>query len=607
MGLTSALFTGLTGLNSNQFRIDIIGNNVANMNTTAYKGSRTMFQNQFAQTYSTGSPPTSSEGGSNPVQIGLGSVLGSVQRIHTDGSIETTGVPTDMAIEGKGFFILSKADNKQAFTRDGTTMLNSSNYLVSQDGFYVQGFTVDENFNIIPGVLSNLRIPVGTMSIAKQTQNAKLDGNIDAGGTIGTRGSVLHSQALAGDAVGTPATAATLLTDLREAGPPVGAPLFAVGDSIRITDDVKKGGRDMAEATFTVTATSTVEEYMTWLNGAFGISETPAPGTLLDDTDPTTLRAPGWDISTGAAGEPAAGSLYVVGNYGKDNALDIGAAGILHIDGATGTSSVPFSFTEDKAADGTSVYTSFVVYDSLGKSMSIDMTMVMENKDSGGVTWRWYCESADDTGDGRIIGAGPATATPPDRYLGQGIIDFDVNGQYLQSPGASIVIDRDNTGAADPMQVDFNFADITCLTTGANAGAGNPTQSVLVMTTQDGFPAGTLRDFGIGSDGTIMGTFTNGLQRTLGQIALANFSNPEGLVAETNNTFALGPNSGVPVITAPLALGAGRIISGSLELSNVDLSREFIGLVTASTGFSASGRVITTSDELLRELLTMTR
>jgi len=528
-----------------------------------------------------------------------------VQRVHTAGSIETTGVPTDLAIEGNGFFILSKADNKRAFTRDGTMMLNSYNYLVSQDGFYVQGFGVDDDFNIVPGILTNLRIPVGTMSIASQTRRAQLDGNVNASGNVGTQGSVLFSQALASDAAGTPATAATLLTDLRNAGPPVGAPLFAVGDTITVTADARKGGRNMTAATFTIGATDTVEDFLTWLKGVFGLSESPAPGTLLDDADPASLKAPGWYISTGGAGEPPAGTVYVVGNHGEDNALDIGAGAIL-LDHA-GTSSIPFSFTQSKAANGESVYTSFVVYDSLGKSLTIDLTLVMEQKTTGGITWRWYCESADDTGVGRVIGGGPATAPGPDRLLGQGTIDFDMNGQHVQSPGSSIVIDRDGTGAADPMQVRLDFSNVTCLSTGANAGAGNPTQSVLVMTTQDGFPAGTLRDYSVGADGTIMGTFTNGLQRTLGQIALATFANPEGLVAETNNTFALGPNSGMPIITTPLTLGAGRIIPGSLELSNVDLSREFIGLVTASTGFSASGRIISASNELLRELLTLTR
>ena len=113
MGLTSALYTGLTGLNSNQFRIDVIGDNIANINTVAFKGGRASFQTQFSQTFSAGSAPGQAEGGTNPMQIGLGSVLGAIQKQFTPGSIETTGVGTDLAVEGNGFFILRKATNEQ--------------------------------------------------------------------------------------------------------------------------------------------------------------------------------------------------------------------------------------------------------------------------------------------------------------------------------------------------------------------------------------------------------------------------------------------------------------------------------------------------------------
>jgi len=597
MGLTSAMYTGLSGLNTNQYTIDTIGNNVANMNTTGFKASRADFQNQFTQTINAGSPPSETTGGTNPMQIGLGSVLGGVMRLHTQGSIETTGVPTDMAIEGNGFFVLSNTDNKQLFSRDGSFSRDGDNYLVSQDGYRVQGYGIDQDFNITPGILSDINIPIGSMTIASQTDNAQIDGNLDADGTISTQGSVLIGPALVSDAGGTPAATATLLTDLRSATAP-GVPLLAAGDTITVTDYAKKGGRDVAESTYTVAAGDTLETLSTWLTGALGLAGDTAPTTVLDDSNPASIsRASGWYVSTGQAGEPAAGTFYAVGDHGTDNALTLGPAA-LQVD-HSGTTSTPFTFTQSKAANGASVYTSFVVYDSLGTAVNMDLTAVMESKTNSGTTWRWYGESVDDTGN-----SGTAQAS---RFIGQGTISFNTEGQFLQSPGSAVVIHRDDTGASTPLQVELDFNAVTCLSTAANAGAGNPTRSILVMTTQDGFAAGTLQDFGVGTDGTVTGTFSNGLQRTLGQLALANFNNPEGLVAQANNTYALGSNSGLPIITTPLTLGAGRIMAGSLELSNVDLSKEFIGLVTASTGFSASGRVITTSDQLLQELMTLTR
>jgi flagellar hook protein FlgE len=111
----------------------------------------------------------------------------------------------------------------------------------------------------------------------------------------------------------------------------------------------------------------------------------------------------------------------------------------------------------------------------------------------------------------------------------------------------------------------------------------------------------------VGDDGTITGSFSNGLTRTLGRVAMATFSNPAGLVDKGGNQFVAGSNSGVPVIASPLTLGAGSIRSGALELSNVDLSEEFINLIISSTGFSAASRVISTSDQLLTELLNSSR
>ena len=103
----------------------------------------------------------------------------------------------------------------------------------------------------------------------------------------------------------------------------------------------------------------------------------------------------------------------------------------------------------------------------------------------------------------------------------------------------------------------------------------------------------------MGTDGIVTGTFTNGLTRGLGQVALATFANPKGLLESGDSTYVEGPNSGVAIITAPLQMSAGSIQAGALELSNVDLSNEFVSLITTSTGFSANSRVISTVDEMM--------
>ncbi len=564
MGLTSALYTGLTGLNSNQFRIDVIGDNIANANTSGFKSSRSTFQTQFAQMMTMGTPPSGMHGGTNGIQVGLGSTIGATQRNMQQGSTETTGLATDMAVDGNGFFVVRSNDNRQAYTRDGSFMLNADNYLVSSDGFYLQGFGVDDNFNVVPGVMTDLRIPLGRMSEARATGKAHLSGNLSPGqGIVGTQGTRYRSQALIVDGTGVAATAATNLTGLRGAAP--GSAMFAAGDVITVSG-IQKGGRNIPDAQFVVGTTgTTVGDYAAWLENIIGINTgAGVPGT------------PGVTIS-------AAGEIVIDGNAGGENALSI-APGYISSNGAVAQ---PFTFgSPELSAVGESVYTSFTVYDSLGSPMQVNLTMVLENKATSGNTWRFYAESPDDATGSLAVGSGTIT--------------FNQNGQLVTSTGTDIQIQRDNSGATDPLAFGLDFAAVTGLNTGS-------LHSTLMATAQDGFPPGTLHSFSVGADGTVIGTFTNGLSRTLGQVTLATFSNSAGLTRETNNLFRAGPNSGEAVIMAPGTMGAGQVLSGALELSNVDLSREFIGLINASTGFSAAGKVITTSDRLLNDLLMLTR
>lgn len=183
MGLTTATYTGLSGLNVNQTRIETIGHNIANVNTHAFKGSRTLFQTQFAQTLSMGTPPSDTSGGTNPMQIGLGALVGATQRMSTPGSLETTGIPSDLAVDGAGYFIVRDAAGRQYYTRDGAFSLNAENQLVNASGHLVQGFGADENFTIVPGTLQDLRIPLGNVSIARATESVSVDGDLSAADT----------------------------------------------------------------------------------------------------------------------------------------------------------------------------------------------------------------------------------------------------------------------------------------------------------------------------------------------------------------------------------------------------------------------------------------
>lgn len=585
MASTTSLFIGLSGLNANSRNIDVIGNNISNVNTNGYKAVRLNFSNSLSRTVSEGSAPGDALGGSNPTQFGQGVAVAGTQRNMNDGSLTGTGDSRDLAIEGQGFFVLERG-NDQLYTRVGAFRTDRENFLTSIDGNYVMGYGVDDNFNVQPGQIQRIQIPVGDLTIAEATSQVNLSGNLNTSGAVATNGSqhtLLGSGGLGLGLVAgatTPPTApnvleeTSLLTEIESpAAPGSGTAAFTAGQTIQI-DGAEKGTQLLGSAGFLVEAASTVRDFLDFVNDTLGIQTGLGPNA--DGGIP------------GAALDPTTGALSVVGNAGESNDLEINGEDI-RVFNADGTlSSQPFLVSRDATAAGESVRTSFTVYDSLGTPLRTDLALTLEAKTNAGTTWRYYAESPDDTTDGPRIGTG--------------LLEFDNFGQLVQPQNATVTLDRDGTGAASPLSFQINFnAD------GDRVTALSDTESSIVSTFQDGVPIGTLSSYSVAPDGTITGTFSNGLLRSLGQVALADFTVPEGLVEIEQNLYRPGPNSGPAIITEPLDLGTGRVVSGALETSNVDLGEEFIELILASTGYSASARVIRTSDELIQQLLVLGR
>ena len=571
MGLTSTMFTGLSGLDVNQTKLNVVGNNIANVNTTAFKSSRALFKPQFYVTDSAGGPAGPTYGGQNPSQRGLGATMAAIEKDLTTGSLETTGKDTDMAIDGEGYFIVGGGgDGGQQFTRDGSFNLNEDSELVSTAGGYVQGFAADDDGNIISGALGKISIPLGSLTQARQTERATFEGNLKADGDLATTGNVLSGEDFTTAAATTP-TAGTALTDLRRPGDP--APVYTAGETITLAG--RRGGRQQGELSYTVSAASTLDDLRQFFDQALAIDPAAAP-----PGGPT----PGTTV-TPSATVPGAANLTIVANAGTENALTLAGGGYRTTTGGA------MAFAESAPAVGESTNTSVVAYDSLGSPVPLDVTLVLDQKTDTGTTWRFFANSAADTDSAPYVPGSPGTR------VGTGTVTFDTDGKFVSSTDPSALVNRDETGAATPMQVDLDFAGMTALASDRSTMFG----------AQDGTAIGTLNGFTVGGDGTITGSFDNGLTRTLGQVALATFDNPQGLIDVGGNLFRTGINSGVARVTGPLELTAGALRSGALELSNVDLSAEFINLITASTGFSAASRVITTSDRLMTELLQTTR
>jgi flagellar hook protein FlgE len=572
MSLSGALYDGLSGLSVNQTQMNVVGNNIANVNTVAFKSSRAIFSPQFYVTNSAGSEPDSNFGGTNPSQTGLGAQVAVIQQNFTQGTIQPTGNATDMAINGSGFFVTQDTKDGQQFTRDGAFTLNANHQLVTTAGDYVQGYGVDSSGATIPGKLQNLTIPLGSSTISKATTTASLTGNLAADGEVAGGASVLDTQDLQWNNNGviqTPTTAPPL-DQLVTAS--TGAAAFTNGQVLSFTP--QRNGSALPTQTFQVSAGSTVSDLQTFFNNSLGIDTTaggtpPAGANFIPSTDGTANSM----------------QFQITGNEGLDNALTIPTGSFADANGNT-----PLTFTSDPASDptGESTSTSMTLYDSLGTPVTVNLTTVLQSKSTTGTSWKFYATSADNIDP----------ANPGATLVGTGTLNFNTAGQLQSVTGNDLTIHRSGTGAAASLPVTLDFSGVSAL-----AQDSGHTGSTISLSSQDGIQIGTLTSFSVGADGTITGSYDNGETRSLGQLALATFNDPNGLDNLGGNNYATSAASGVPVIAAPDRLGGGSIQSGSLEQSNVDLSTEFTNMIISSTGFSAASRVISTSDQMLTDLL----
>lgn len=196
MGLTSSLSTALTGLNAAETQIDVLGNNLANSQTVGFKASNVVFSNQFLQTLSLGAAPTDDNGGTNPRQTGLGVQVAGITPKFTQGTLQISSSPSDLAVQGDGFFIVEGANNEKVYTRNGNFKLNSANELVSSNGNRLLGYGVDELFRVQTTNLVPLKIPLGSEAVAKATENVVMEGTLTPNGDLADTAEVIQSAVL---------------------------------------------------------------------------------------------------------------------------------------------------------------------------------------------------------------------------------------------------------------------------------------------------------------------------------------------------------------------------------------------------------------------------
>jgi flagellar hook protein FlgE len=551
------MFSGVSGLQAHQTKLNVSGNNIANVNTIGFKSGRVTFQDQLSQTLRASARPSGDVGGLNPSQVGLGVALGAVDTLQTQGNLQTTGKPTDLAIQGNGYFLTSSG-TAVYYTRDGSFDLDSNGVLVNPaNGLKLLGYQADEN-----GVIdysqqitstSAVKVPVGSLTSVKQTTTTTLQGNLNAGASL-----VSTFTRLTGN------IAATTV-------PPDITVNTTAYDSLGNAHPVK----------FTLNnpqANNPAAGQRTWdiqvnIDGA-DIAATPYKITFL--------------MATGALfTESLPASVNVVGLNGAPNfALALNPS----ITNNPAGPAAPAAVTDGISGPSPTWNASVRVYDNLGFAHTVQFTYTRQLVGTSptpptGATSRYDWVAKE---NGVIVGQSGTTAPNIPLY-------FNNSGQLLNKANQRISITPVN--GAQPFDVTLKMDSISQLAGDASVAA----------TTQDGYGVGTLQTFALSQEGIVTGIFSNGQSRTLGHVAIASFSNPAGLEKQGQNVFKESSNSGVAQIGLPNNSGRGKISTGFVEMSNVDLSTEFTNLIVTQRGFQANTRIITIVDDLLQDVINLKR
>ena len=460
-----SLYSGVSGLQNHQTRMDVIGNNISNVNTYGFKKGRVDFQDMISQQLSGAARPGEELGGVHPKEVGLGMTVASIDTIFTQGNLQSTGVSTDLAIQGNGFFVLKNGE-ETLYSRAGVFGVDANGTLVNPaNGLRVQGWMAQdingEQIVQTSASTTDLVIPVGQKDPPKATETVRYLCNLD---------------------------------------------------------------KNLPE-----------------------IPENPTEADIIKGTWQTEI-----DIydSYGNTHQLHMDFQKVPGNPNQWTVA-------ITVDPAA---EVP---TETRAGIGTTdgmnnVYT--LNFDNLGTLQSVT--------DSAGNT-------SNPTGNIILQASYNVPESNP-----------DANGNpYRQT----INLDLGTIGSVE------------------NTITQSASKSTTKAYFQDGYTLGYLDNFSIDQAGIITGVYSNGSTRTIGQIAMASFTNQGGLEKKGDNTYAESINSGMANIGEARTAGKGSFLAGTLEMSNVDLTEQLTDMIVTQRGFESNAKTITTGDSMLETVINLKR
>lgn len=538
-----SMYAGVSGLNSHQQMMDVTGNNISNVNTVGFKSSRVTFKEMLSQTIQGASAPQDSRAGTNPQQVGLGVGLGSIDADMSSGNLQSTGKTSDVAIQGDGFFVLRDGNN-QVYSRAGNLNFDENGRLYSSStGMLVQGWMADANGEY--GDFNSQNIDDITL---KQEINAVATDKVRYGKNLDA--SAMNNLEIIEQSL-----------ELSDGATPANT------DTLGFSLEAVEGSHNLWN--YTLTAGDTATD----ING-LGDELT---GQLKLDNDGNLQEITEGDLSTGTS---LLNSSLVVDLQGSGStvSLNIPASGsdldtVNLIDDSSGhVVDLAFEQTAERniAVD---------VFDSQGGKHTVVLPLEKTANNE------WTISNAEITVDG-------VTGTPS--LGGDHTITFDENGNI--EGGESVELSFTPAGPATNQTVELDFSAVTQFAGSMTANFSNV----------NGYSDGALESFSFTETGDVVGSYSNGLTQTLAKLGLANFSNPAGLT-RNEGVFQTSSNSGDPELGPAAQGGFGTLAPATLEMSNANLSQEFTNMITAQRGFQASSKLITTSDEMLQELVNLKR
>ncbi len=574
----SAMTAGVSGLKAFQAMLDVTGNNLANVNTTGFKGSSVTFSDLLSQTIRQASGPSGSLGGVNPQQMGSGVNVSAIKKDMSQGNIVTTGQDLDVAIDGAGYFVMNNG-RQNVYTRIGSFAVDADNTLVDPStGYKVQrtgSYGEAEGFQNSGD--SSIHIPWDSSMPAKATTSITMNGNLrsSADSTASTTHKLISNTAFTVNSGDQVATSNSYLSDLDQWG---GSPLGVGSTGTIYVSGIREDG-----TTFT-------NQAVTWTGAASG-----SGATMQDILDQISAL-----YNNSTASLNADGKIVITGNsagysQAQVTGMNYSPAGAEHLE-------IPTFFDYAVVGGNDSKTFKTTVYDNQGAQYVLTGTFVKTDDPN---TWDLVIQSVNGEREGSWSNYDIYGSSALNRRISG--IEFNTNGSYKGLNAATEIAEfsvqfANNPSFTQTIALDLGTpGEFTGLTQFASQ------QSSAAALTQDGYEAGTLSSVTIDNSGMIVGTFTNGVKVNIAALQIGLFQNPGGLEAVGNGYYLSTANSGEPIESMANSGGAGKITGKSLEKSNVDIATEFVNLMQAQNGYQANSRTIRVANEILQELTSLIR